>query len=419
LSGSYRAEARSWSIGRIYVRLMLVDGAVIRIFTPIRATIGPGPILSLSEMYTECKISCSGLRFGARSDRVTGCSLSIIKAMGVCMSTKISSQRWNDNVIVRGVTGVACCMVLGSGPAIAQGYPSGPVRIVVPFTPGAGTDVVARTIAAKLTAAFGQNVLVENRPGAGGTIGSAMVAKAPADGHTILMGNTSTLAIAPALYPNLTYSPVRDFAPISLVTTTENVIVVHPSLPAKTVRDLIALAKARPGQILFASSGNGTTSHLGGELLKAMAGVDMVHVPYKGSPLATSELIAGQTQLSVSSLSTATPLITAGRLRAIATTGLKRNTVMPEIPTVDESGLKGYEINLWQGFVVPNGTPAEIQGQLNKAMVAAVRSPDVSSAFEKRGMHPAGTTVAEFDTFVKQEVARWADIVQRTGAKVQ
>lgn len=335
------------------------------------------------------------------------------------MSNKISSYRGNNAAITLGVAGVACCIGLGSAPAGAQGYPSGPVRIVVPFTPGAGTDVVARAIAAKLTAAFGQNVLVENRPGAGGTIGSALVAKAPADGHTILMGNTSTLAIAPALYTNLTYSPVRDFAPVSLATTTENVIVVHPSLPVKTVRDLIRLAKSRPGQILFASSGSGTTSHLGGELLNAMAGIEMVHVPYKGSPLATSELIAGQTQVSVSSLSTATPLITAGRLRALATTGLKRNTVMPEIPTVDESGLKGYEINLWQGFVVPAGTPPAILGQLNKAMVAAVRAPDVASAFEKRGMHPAGSTVAEFDAFVRREVARWADIVQRTGAKVQ
>jgi tripartite-type tricarboxylate transporter receptor subunit TctC len=304
-------------------------------------------------------------------------------------------------------------------PASAQSYPSQPIRIIVPFTPGAGTDVVARAIAAKMGPALGQNVLVENRPGAGGTIGSAVVAKSPNDGYTLLMGNTSTLAIAPALYPSITYDPVRDFAPITLVTTTENVIVVHPSLPVRTVRDLIALAKSRPGEILYASSGTGTTSHLGGAMLNAMAGIDMVHVPYKGSPLATSELIAGQTQLSVSSLSTATPLIAAGRLRAIATTALERSPVLPDVPTVHESGLKGYEITLWQGFVVPAGTPAAVVDRLNQAMVAAARSADVSSAFEKRGMRTSGTSAAEFGSFIKREVARWADIVKRADAKVQ
>lgn len=302
--------------------------------------------------------------------------------------------------------------------ASAQGFPSAPIRIVVPFTPGAGTDVVARAIAAKMTESLGQNVLVENRPGAGGTIGSSLVAKSSPDGHVMLMGNTSTLAIAPALYTKITYDPVRDFAPISLVTTTENVIVVHPSLPAKNLKELIALAKARPGQVLFSSAGSGTTSHLGGELLKSMAGIDIVHVPYKGSPLATSELIAGQTQLSVSSLSTATPLIAAGRLRAIATTALQRSPVLPNVPTVDESGLKGYEITLWQGFVVPAATPAAIVSALNKSMVAAARSADVTTAFSQRGMQVTATSASEFGAFIKREVARWADIVRRSGARV-
>ena len=328
-----------------------------------------------------------------------------------------SGHRYGSAITIS-VAALVASAAVGSATASAQGYPLSPIRIVVPFTPGAGTDVVARAVAAKVGASFGQNVIVENRPGAGGTIGSALVAKAANDGYTILMGNTSTLAIAPALYKRLSYSPLRDFAPISLVTTTANVIVVHPSLPVKSVSDLIALAKARPGEILFASSGSGTTSHLGGELLKAMAGIDMVHVPYKGSPLATAELIAGQTQLSVSSLSTATPLIRAGRLRPLATTGMKRSPVLPDIPTVDEAGVKGYEINLWQGFVAPAGTPAAIIGQLNKAMIAAVRSPDVASAFEKRGMQPAGSSVSEFEAFIKREVERWADIVRRAGAKV-
>lgn len=309
-------------------------------------------------------------------------------------------------------------MAIAPLPSAAQSFPSGPIRIVVPFTPGAGTDVVARAIAAKMTESLGQNVLVENRPGAGGTIGSSLVAKSPPDGQMMLMGNTSTLAIAPALYTKLTYDPVRDFAPISLVTTTENVIVVHPSLPAKNLKELIALAKARPGQVLFSSAGSGTTSHLGGELLKFMAGIDIVHVPYKGSPIATSELIAGQTQLSVSSLSTATPLIAAGRLRPIATTALQRSPVLPDVPTVDESGLKGYEITLWQGFVVPAATPPAIVAALNKSMVAAARSADVTNAFSQRGMQVTATTSAEFGAFIKREVARWADIVRRAGARV-
>jgi tripartite-type tricarboxylate transporter receptor subunit TctC len=300
----------------------------------------------------------------------------------------------------------------------AQGFPTGPIRVIVPFTPGAGTDVVARAIAAKMTESLGQNVLVENRPGAGGTIGSTLVAKAPADGYTMLMGNTSTLAIAPALYTRLSYDPVRDFAPISLVTTSENVIVVHPSLPAKNLKELIALAKARPGQIMFSSAGSGTTSHLGGELLRSMAGIDIVHVPYKGSPIATSELIAGQTQLSVSSLSTATPLIAQGRLRPIATTALQRSSALPNVPTVDEAGLKGYEITLWQGFVVPAATPPAVVGTLSKAMVAAARSPDVVKAFDQRGMEVVATPAPEFGAFIKREVARWADIVRRAGARV-
>jgi tripartite-type tricarboxylate transporter receptor subunit TctC len=310
----------------------------------------------------------------------------------------------------------ACCTSIFF--AHAQSYPTRPVRIIVPFTPGAGTDVVARAVAGKITPTLGQNVLVENRPGAGGTVGSELVAHSPKDGYTILMGNTSTLAIAPALYRRLPYNPLRDFAPVALVTTTENVIVVHPSLPVRSVRDLIALAKSKPGQLLYASAGSGTTSHLGGALFQSMAKIDIVHVPYKGSPLALAELLAGQTQMSVSSLSSGTPLIAAGRLRAVATTGLKRNALLPDVPTVDESGLKGYEINLWQGFVVPAGTPQAIVERLNAVMVEAVRSPDISSLLARGGMLSSGSNAAEFAAYIKREVAKWAGIVERAGARV-
>ena len=314
---------------------------------------------------------------------------------------------------------LAAACITAASPALSQSYPTRTVRIVVPFPPGAGTDVVARAVAGKIAPMLGQSVIAENRPGAGGTVGSEHVANAPKDGYTILMGNTSTLAIAPALYSRLRYDPRRDFAPVALVTTTENVMVVHPSLPARTVKDLIALARKRPGQIFYGSSGSGTTSHLGGALFKSMAKIDIVHVPYKGSPLALTDLLAGQTQMSVTSLSSGTPLIAAGRLRAIATTGLKRNALLPDVPTIDESGLKGYETNLWQGFVVPAGTPQPIVDRLNAVMVKAVRSPDISSAFAKRGMVSGGSNAAEFAAFIKREQAKWADIVERAGARVE
>ena len=331
--------------------------------------------------------------------------------------TRMPVRRASGMLHAAGITFTVACFAAAS-PALSQSYPTRAIRIVVPFTPGAGTDVVARAMAGKITPMLGQNVIVENRPGAGGTVGSEIVAGAPKDGYTILMGNTSTLAIAPALYRRLPYDPLRDFAPVALVTTTENVMVVHPSLPVRSVKDLIALAKAKPGQILYASAGSGTTSHLGGALFRSMAKIDIVHVPYKGSPLALTELLAGQTQMSVSSLSSGTPLIAAGRLRAIATTGLKRNALLPDIPTVDESGLKGYEINLWQGFVVPAGTPQAIVERLNAVMVEAVRSPDISSAFARRGMLSGGSNAPEFAAYIKREHAKWAGIVERAGARV-
>lgn len=326
-------------------------------------------------------------------------------------------QRISGMPSVMGFALTAACLAAAS-PALPQSYPTHTIRIVVPFTPGAGTDVVARAVAGKIAPMLGQSVIVENRPGAGGTVGSEIVAGAPKDGYTILMGNTSTLAIAPALYRGLRYDPLRDFAPVALVTTTENVMVVHPSLPVRSVKDLVALAKAKPGEILYGSSGSGTTSHLGGALFNSMAKIDIVHVPYKGSPLALTELLAGQTQMSVTSLSSGTSLIAAGRLRAIATTGLKRNALLPDVPTVDESGLKGYEINLWQGFVVPAGTPQVIVERLNAVMVDAVRSPDISSAFAKRGMLSGGSNPSQFATYIKREHAKWADIVKRAGAQV-
>lgn len=331
----------------------------------------------------------------------------------------ILEQAWHGE---RGRAAAAAVLLGGlafaPAPAHGQAYPERAIRIVVPFPPGAGTDIVARTIGASLTAAMGQPVVVENRPGAGGTVGSETVARAPKDGYTILMGNTSTLAIAPSLYRNLPYNPQHDFAPVARVSSSENVIVVHPSLPARSLRELIALAKARPGQILFSSAGSGTTSHLGGALFKSMAAIDIVHVPYKGSPPSMVDLVAGQVQMSCTSLAAGTPLIKAGRLRALATTGLKRNPILPGVPTVDESGLQGFEIYVWQGFVVPAGTPAAIVNKLNAEFNRALQSSETTGRLEKFGMVAAGTSVEEFAAYIKRENARWADIVRRAGARV-
>jgi len=311
-------------------------------------------------------------------------------------------------------------LLCACGVASAQDYPSRPIRIIVPFTPGAGVDIVARAIAQSLNEAWKQSVVVDNRPGAGGTIAGELVARASADGYTLMLGNVSTLAIAPALNPKLPYSPLRDFAPITLITTSENVLVLHPSVPATSMREFIAYAKANPRKLNYGSSGNGTTSHLGGVMFASMTGTEMTHVPYKGSGPMLTDLLAGQLQLSFSSVPTALPHIKSGRLRALAVTLLARSSVLPDLPTVQEAaGLKGFEISLWQGIVAPAATPRTIVMKLNQQIAGSLRTPEMKAKLTVQGLDAVGNTPEQFGAYIRDEIAKWTKVVQASGARVE
>ena len=301
---------------------------------------------------------------------------------------------------------------------MAQDYPARPIRIIVPFTPGAGVDIVGRAVAQSLNEAWKQPVVIDNRPGAGGTIAGELVARGNADGYTLLLGNVSTLAIAPALNPKLPYSPLRDFAPITLITTSENVLVLHPSVQATTLRELITYAKANPRKLNYGSSGNGTTSHLGGAMFASMTGTEMTHVPYKGSGPMLTDLLAGQLQLSFSSVPTALPHIKSGRLRALAVTLLARSSVLPDLPTVQEAaGLKGFELSLWQGIVAPAATPRAIVMKLNQQIVGSLRTPEMNAKLTVQGLEAVGNTPEQFRAYIGEEIAKWTRVVKSSGAQ--
>ena len=302
--------------------------------------------------------------------------------------------------------------------ALAQAWPSKPIKWVVPFAPGGTTDILARTVGEKLGAALGQPVIVENRPGAGGGVGADFVAKSPPDGYTLVGGTISTHAINASLYKSLPYDPVRDFVPITLIARLPNLLVINPNVPAKNVAELVALMKANPGKYTFASSGNGTSQHLSGELFKSIAGVDMQHVPYKGSPPALQDVVGGQVTMTFDNITTALPLAKAGNLRALAVTTAQRSAVAPEIPTMAEAGLAGYEIGSWQGVFAPAGTPPEIVRRLNTEIVRILKSPEIHDKLIALGAEPVGNSVDEFTAMVKSEVVKWGDVVKRSGARV-
>ncbi len=299
--------------------------------------------------------------------------------------------------------------------ALAQQYPNKPVRMLVPFPAGAGVDIVARLIGQQLAEAWGQALVVDNRPGAGGTIACELAAKAAPDGHTLLLGNVSTLAMAPSLYKKVNYDPVQSFAPVTLVNTSTNVLVVHPGVPATNPQALIALAKARPGQINYASVGSGTSPHLAGELFKSMAGVNLVHVPYKGSPQALTDLLGGQTQLMFASLVSSLPHIRQGRLRALGVTTLQRAAALPEVPTISEAGLRGYEVAVWMGVVAPAGTPPDVIAQLNRQIAAILQAPDIRERLGAQGLEAFTNSPAEFGTYIAAEVRKWARVIRQAG----
>jgi len=300
----------------------------------------------------------------------------------------------------------------------AQGYPAKPIRIVVPFPPGGATDILARAVAQKLTDAWGQAVVVDNRPGAGGNIGSEIVAKAAPDGYTLEMGTVGTHAINASLYAKMPYDHVKDFAPVILVAGVPNVLVVNPSLPVSSVQELIAYAKANPGKLNFASSGNGTSIHLAGELFKVMAGVQMTHIPYKGSAPALQDLIGGQVQLMFDNLPPSLPHIKAGKLRALAVTSATRSSALPDTPTIAESGLPGFEASSWFGVLAPAGTPPAIIARLNAEIGAWLASAEAKEKMLALGANIGGGSPEDFARHIAAETAKWQKVVKASGAKV-
>jgi tripartite-type tricarboxylate transporter receptor subunit TctC len=301
-------------------------------------------------------------------------------------------------------------------PAHSQSYPTRPIRILVPSTPGGSVDTLARTVAPKLSEKWGQQVVVDNRAGAGGAIAGEMLAKAPPDGYTLMMGTIAATATNVSLQKT-NYDPVKDFAPITLVATQNLMLVVHPSVPAKSVKELIAVAKAKPGQLSFASAGNGTGGHLSGELFKLLAGIDLVHIPYKGVAPALVDVVAGQVSMTFASLISGTPHYKSGRLRALAVTGAKRSIALPELPTMQEAGVKGYESATWYGMLAPAGTPADIVNKLNAEIVAILRQPEINERLSHEGAEPVGNTPQQFGAHIKSEIEKWRKVIRAAGIK--
>jgi tripartite-type tricarboxylate transporter receptor subunit TctC len=317
---------------------------------------------------------------------------------------------------MRAILFLLSVLVCAAAAAQTSPYPARPVRFIVPSAAGGGTDIIARAISLELAESLGQQFVVENHPGAGQMIGIELAARSPADGYTILMA-ASTLAINPIMYKKVSYDPVRDFAPITQAATLPNVLVVHPSLPVKSVAELIAYAKAQPGQLNFASAGIGTSPQMSIELLKSMAGIDMVHIPYKGTAPGVVDLLAGHVLVMAPNVLTALPHIKSGKLRALAVTSVKRSDALPDIPTVAEAGLLGYDSTQWYGVLAPAGTPREIVARLHDGIVHALRDAEVGKRLSADGAEAVGSSPEEFAAFIKSESEKWARVAAAAGIK--
>ncbi|MGE0873879.1 MAG: Bug family tripartite tricarboxylate transporter substrate binding protein [Burkholderiales bacterium] len=309
--------------------------------------------------------------------------------------------------------------MLAAAPAAAQSYPSKPVKLVVGFPPGGPTDIISRLVAGELGKNLGEQVLIDNRPGAGGNIAAEHVARSAPDGYTLLMTHPATHAIAPALYANLKFDVVRDFAPVLQLVTVPNMMVVNPSLPVSNVRELIELARKRPGEINFASGGSGTTAHLSGELFKTLTGVNMVHVSYRGGAPAVADLIAGQVQVMIDNMQSLLQHVRAGRLKAIAVTPKTRVAAVPELPTIAESGVPDFEVTSWFGIVAPAGTPQPVIDRLHAEATKAIQNPAVAGKLQDLGATTVSSNPAAFSAFIKAEIAKWAPVVKSSGARVE
>jgi tripartite-type tricarboxylate transporter receptor subunit TctC len=316
------------------------------------------------------------------------------------------------------VAAAALLIAASAAPSFAD-YPDRPIQIIVPYTPGGTVDILARALGARLTAAWGQPVVVLNRPGAGGSLGADAAAKSAPDGYTLFLSTNSPLTTNLALYPSLGYEPLRDFEPVIVAGENSLVLAASPKLPVKNVADLIALAKTKPGELNAATSGNGSTAHLSLATFNKMAGVSITHVPYRGGAPSLTAAVAGEVDLVFSDIVPAAPLVRDNRLNGLAMTGLRRAAVAPDIPTLDESGLKGFSITAWVGLVAPKGTPGDIVQKFNLEVGRALKDPEFISQLSKLGIDPLGSTPEEFAAFLRQEIPRWKQIVQDAGAKVE
>jgi tripartite-type tricarboxylate transporter receptor subunit TctC len=312
---------------------------------------------------------------------------------------------------------LAIALALVSGPCAAQAWPAKPLRLMVPFPPGGSTDIVARIVAQKVSAQLGQPIVIENRGGAGGTLGTAVVAKAPADGYTLVVATTSTHVVAPAVYPRLDYDPVKDFAPVSLIAVTPYLLVVNPAVPAKNVKELVELMRAKPGQVNYASAGVGSTTHLAMEMLKSASRTFAVHIPYNGNGPAGTAVVAGQVEALFGSMPALLPHAKSGRVRALAVGTPRRSPSMPEVPTVAESGYPGFDASLWLAFMAPAGTPGAVLERLHKETLAAVNTPATRDALDKAGAEAITSSPAELAALVRDGLAKYVPVVRAAGVK--
>ncbi len=329
----------------------------------------------------------------------------------------MSRHKAATEFLVKFIGSAALTLLSASAIAQSESYPSKPIRLIVPYAAGGNGDVVSRILSAKMGPALGQQLVIDNRGGAGGNIGAEIAAHSPADGYNIVLG-TNTHAINMSLYSKPGYDLVRDFAPISLVSSAPMVLMVHPSVPVRNVRELIALAKSRPGKLNYGSGGSGSSPHIIMELLKTQAGIDLVHVPYKGVAQSTTDLMAGNIQVMFNATSTALEHIRAKRVKALGISSAKRSPLAPDLPTIAESGLPGFEASIWQGVLAPAGTPNAIVEKLNREIGAALASADVKKQFFAAGVEAMPSTPAQFRSYIESEIAKWAKVIKASGAKV-
>ena len=313
---------------------------------------------------------------------------------------------------------VGCIGILAMGTAFAQPYPNKPIKIVLGFPPGGATDILSREFAARLGDELKQQVIIENKPGAGGTIGADLVAKAPADGYTLTIGTSSNHAIAPSLYKKLPYDPIKDFAPITMLAVSQNVVVISPGIPVNNIKELVAYAKANPATMNFGSSGNGTISHLTGEMFNTLNGTQITHIPYKGSAFVFPDLISGQISMMFDSIISIAPLVKSGKAKALAVTGANRSRLMPDLPTVAESGYPGFESSNWFGFFAPAATPKNVITRLHAVAIKVLASPDLQARFANQGAEVVANRAEEAAAMLKADIAKWADVAKRSGAKI-